>query len=165
MTKKLLAIAIALSVFCSLATAQGYHIKIANNTNLRAAASLNAGIIETAPAGTTLQVIGQLGKWLKINRNGEAWMANWVRHTRVDAATTTTTASQPANIDNCCFVDRQCDGDAAWTAGYWAFQNGECAAPVQSGSAPVSPASQPAAGVPADVDNCCFLGWQCHDGR
>ena len=153
---RLLAIAIVLFSVCGLVAAQSYHIQVAHNTNLRESYSLNAGIVETAPAGTTLLVTGQYGKWLKINRNGEVWMANWVRHTRVDAPAT---AAQPANIDNCCFVDRQCSSDHEWTAGYWAFQNGHCAAPVQSQSP--APAQSSSGSAPANVDNCCFIGWNC----
>ena len=152
-----LAALIALVLICGIATAQGYHIQVAHNTNLRESYSLNAAVVETAPAGATLLVTGQFGKWLKINRNGEVWMANWVRHSRVDAPATT--AAQPANIDNCCFVDRQCSSDQEWTAGYWAFQNGHCAAPVQSQSP--APAQSSSGSAPANVDNCCFIGWNC----
>ena len=57
-----------------------------------------------------------------------------------------------AQIDNCCFVDRQCATDEEWNAGYYAFQSGQCVAP-----------SQPAfrRSTPAQIDNCCFGGWQC----
>ncbi len=61
-----------------------------------------------------------------------------------------------AQVDNCCFVDRQCQSDQDWTDGYWAFQNGQCAAPAQS----QSPA-QPASNIPAAVDNCCQVDRQC----
>ena len=57
-----------------------------------------------------------------------------------------------AQIDNCCFVDRQCSSDQEWTNGYWAFQNGQCAAPAPSG--------QPA-NSSAPVDNCCGFDRQC----
>lgn len=29
-------------------------------------------------------------------------------------------------IDNCCFVDRQCKSEQEWVDGYWAFQNNQC---------------------------------------
>ncbi|MDE2950844.1 MAG: hypothetical protein OXT68_08750 [Chloroflexota bacterium] len=36
-------------------------------------------------AGATLQVIGAFNRWLKISHNGgEAWMADWVSHSRVE---------------------------------------------------------------------------------
>ena len=63
----------------------------------------------------------------------------------------------PTNIDNCCFVDRQCATNQEWVAGYQAFQRNECpvSQPVAPVSAPVSaPAGQP-------VDNCCFVNRQC----
>ena len=63
-----------------------------------------------------------------------------------------------SDIDNCCFVDRQCHSDQDWTDGYWAFQNNQCPAPAQSG-APTS--SQPTGGTPAQIDNCCFVDRQC----
>ncbi|MCY4063942.1 MAG: hypothetical protein OXG53_16335 [Chloroflexi bacterium] len=57
-----------------------------------------------------------------------------------------------AQVNNCCFVDRQCATYEEWNAGYYAFQNGQCVAP-----------SQPAfrRSTPAQIDNCCFGGWQC----
>ena len=47
-----------------------------------------------------------------------------------------------AQIDNCCFVDRQCGSNQEWINGYHAYQNGQCAVPAPSGqpansSAPV----------------------------
>ncbi len=64
-----------------------------------------------------------------------------------------------AQVDNCCFVDRQCNNAQDWENGYWAFQNGQCAA-----SAPAQPQSpaQPASNIPAGVDNCCQVDRQCH---
>ena len=156
----LAAACLALSL-AALASAQSDSIRITNNTRLRATYSLQGRILETAPAGTVLQVTGALGKWLKISRNNrDMWMANWVDYVKVD--------SQPAatNIDNCCFIDRQCASDSEWQQGYRAFKNNECAAPTHTqkpasapASAPVSaPASHPSF---ADVDNCCLLGWPC----
>ena len=40
-------------------------------------------------------------------------------------------ASAPVTVDNCCFVDRLCHSEADWTAGFYAYQNGQC--PVSSG--------------------------------
>ena len=59
-----------------------------------------------------------------------------------------------AQVDNCCFVDRQCGSDQEWLAGYWAFQNNQCAAPAQSQPAPAASSSTP-------VDNCCGIDRQC----
>ena len=115
MKARLLAVMIAALALSGVASAQSYSIRVTFNTNLRAAASLQARIIETAPAGTTLNVNGESNRWLRINRNGATvWMASWVRHERVEATTTTQTQTV-SNIDNCCFVDRQCSTDQEWT--------------------------------------------------
>ena len=143
-----------LFLICLAASAQDYSIRLAFNTNLRAAASLQAHVLETAPAGTILDVVGAVDRWLRINRDGrEVFMAGWVSFTRVEASAPT----QPArDIDNCCFVDRQCATDQEWTDGYWAFQNGQCAAPAQSQSE-----AQPANSDTVQADNCCYLHWNC----
>ncbi len=154
---KAASLAVLLSVFvlCNMASAQDYSIRVTYNTNLRDASSLQGSIVETVPAGTILQVVGMFNRWLKINRNGNAlWLADWVGYTRV--ADGGQTQSQ---IDNCCFVDRQCHSDADWTSGYWAFQNNQCAAPLQS--RPQIPLQSTGNGQ-SDVNNCCFLDWQCN---
>ena len=150
----------AVFCLCSMAAAQSYHIRVTHNSNLRATHSLEGDIIETAPAGATLHVVGKVNRWLKIDRNGnEVWMADWIDYTRVE------NSAQPAAqtgastvIDNCCFVDRQCQSDQEWTNGYWAYQNGQCAAPAQSQSGTTPPPASNAAGP---IDNCCFAGWHC----
>ena len=162
MKTKLLAAASLLLMFCSVAAAQDFSIRISKNTNLRSIASLQGRIVETAKAGATLHVIGSQGKWFKISHSsGGVWMANWVSYTRVESPAPAT--APVANIDNCCFVDRQCHTEQDWSDGYWAFQNKQCAAPVQSGQPAQQPASSaPASQSPAGVDNCCYLGWQCN---
>ena len=136
------------------ASAQNYYIQVTHNTNLRVSYSLESIRAETVPAGTSLQVVGSFGKWLKINRNGhERWMASWVQHSRADAP-----QMAASDIDNCCFVDRHCRSDSDWTAGYWAFQKHQCAVPNK----PISDFSTPPSGADAEqVDNCCFIGWLC----
>ena len=128
---KATSLAVLLSVFalCSVASAQEYQIRTDAKVNLRATYSLEGEIVEAVPADTILQVVGMFNRWLKINRNGsDVWLADWVSYTRV-ADGGQQTQSQ---IDNCCFVDRQCTVDAEWVSGYWAFQNGQCAAPGQT---------------------------------
>lgn len=149
-------------LFSSAASAQSYSIRVTYNTNLRVSYSLSSAVIASAPAGTSLQVVGNMGRWLRINWNGnDLWMADWVAYTRVEGSESTLGQSA-RNIDNCCFVDRQCHSDQDWTDGYWAFQNNQCpsAAPAQT---PVS--SAPAGGAPAQIDNCCFAGWQCQSDK
>ena len=64
-----------------------------------------------------------------------------------------------AEIDNCCFVDRQCRTNYDWVSGYYALQNNHCAAPSQQQQQSTS--SQPQASAPTVINNCCFIGWQC----
>ena len=158
---KFLAALLAVSLLCVVTSAQSYTIRVASNTNLRASASLQANIIETAPAGSTLTVVGSYNRWLRIDRNGnEVWMADWVGYEHVEEVveTTPTQPQTTTNIDNCCFVDRQCSTDQEWVDGYWAFQNGQCAAPVQTQT---QTSSQPVSVDTGQTDNCCFLGWAC----
>ena len=164
MKAKLFAGMMAVFLLWSLAAAQDYCIRVNRRINLRDAASLQSNVLETVATGTTLRVIGELNRWLRINRNGnEAWMANWVSYSRVDDCGGTQSpqgnpAGTASEIDNCCFVDRQCGTDQEWTEGYWAFQNGQCQAPAQS---QIPASSQPTGGAPAQIDNCCFVDRQC----
>ena len=108
--KSLLTVAL-LCLVCAIVSAQDYSIRVAFNTNLRASNSLSASIVETIPAGTTLTVLGEVNRWLRINRNGrEVWMASWVRHERVEGGVQTQSQTT-STVDNCCFVDRQCQTD------------------------------------------------------
>ena len=159
MNIRLFAVMVLLFFLYSTASAQTYYIRVTYNTNLRSTYSLQGRIVETAPSGTTLQVVGNSGRWLKINRNGiEVWMASWVRHTRVEDQPT----APAAEVDNCCFVDRQCNTDQQWTDGYWAFQNGQCGSPsqtqTQTSTQPVSPGQ-------SQIDNCCFVDRQCNNDQ
>jgi len=158
MKAKLFILLITLFVLSSLAWAQGYAIRTEVNTNLRSGPGLDHSWVDSAPAGTVLQVRGQVGRWLKIDKDGrELWMAGWLQHSHVtDGAQPRAPAS--ADIDNCCFVDRQCATQQEWESGYWAFQNNQCQAPAQP--LPGSP-QRPASRSAAAVDNCCFLGMQC----
>ncbi len=158
MTSKLLA-ALSFVFVMSLSSAQAYNIRLVYNTNLRASNSLDSAVLSSAPAGATLKVVQQFNRWLQVQHQGRTyWMAGWVSFTRVEE--TTPTQTQPdANIDNCCYVDRQCHSDQDWTNGYWAYQNGQCLAPAQS-QPEASP--QPAGRISSQIDNCCQSGWECH---
>ncbi len=134
----------AMCFLLGVASAQSYTIRVTRNTNLRASYSLESAIVGSASAGTTLKVVGRHNRWLRVNRNGnDAWMADWVAYTRVEGSEPTP-GEGAGDIDNCCFVDRQCNSDQDWTDGYWAFQNNQCQAPAPSQA--VAPA-QPASGV------------------
>ena len=62
MKTKLLAALITLLLMSSVTSAQSYTIRVTFNTNLRATASLQANIIETAASGTTLNVVSELNR-------------------------------------------------------------------------------------------------------
>lgn len=159
MKARFIAAVLGLIILCSAASAQGYYLRANSNINLRASFSLNANIVETAPAGTVLHVVGQFNRWLKVSRNGqEVWAADWLSYTHVESSEQAGAQQQTARVDNCCFVDRQCNTDDEWAAGYWAFQNNQCTAPAQT---QLSPSSRPAIADSSQVDNCCHLGWQC----
>ncbi len=126
-----------LLVFASgVSLAQTYQIRVTYNTNLRASYSLDSAVLASAPAGTTLQVVQQFNRWLQISRDGSTyWMADWVHYTRLDQAPAAEPAANertPSDIDNCCFVNRQCQTDQEWVDGYWTYQRNECPAPAPS---------------------------------
>ena len=121
MNARLFVVILLLVILSSVASAQTYHVRVTYNTNLRTSYSLDSAVIANARAGTTVLVVGSFGRWFEINRDGNGvWMANWVPYTRVEGQ------EAPSDIDNCCFVDRQCQSDTDWTNGYWAYQRNEC---------------------------------------
>ena len=90
MKAKLFTVIIALFALFNVASAQSYAIRVASNTNLRAAASLQARIVETAPAGMVLNVVSAVNRWLRVNHNGnDVWMADWVSYSRVEQSAPT----------------------------------------------------------------------------
>ncbi len=140
MKSKLLAAVIFVFLLCGVAAAQeDYYIRTDSRINLRATYSLEGDLVETVPTGTTLHVVGRFNRWLKIDRNGDiVWLADWVNYTRVDNGggqeSSQTQEESPSQsfqiIDNCCQVDRQCNAEQEWAAGYLAFQNQQCVAPA-----------------------------------
>ena len=159
MASKAIAAVIAFAVLLSIASAQEYSIRANRGLNLRAEPNLNAPIADTVLSGSILQVVGEFNRWLKIDRGGrQVWLANWVNYSRIDSSEPSGSQQPTAPIDNCCYVDRQCQSDQEWVAGYWAYQNNQC--PASPSSAPQTPA-QPVGGAPATVDNCCFVDRQC----
>lgn len=139
-------------VACGAAFAQAYQIRVTHATNLRASHSLDSAVLASAAAGSTLQVVDHYESWLKIDRDGAtAWMADWVDYTRleptdfqpinVDANARPSGSSIGIDIDNCCYLDRECTTDAEWEAGKLAFQNNLCHADQSL--------------------SCCDRGWIC----
>ena len=154
MNSRRIVLTLLLLLFSSTISAQTYNVRVTHNTNLRASHSLESAVLTTAPAGTTLQVTGNFNRWLRVHRGGgDYWMADWVPYSRVAEQ------ALSSDIDNCCFVDRQCTTDHEWTKGYWAYQNNECR--VRPAATQQVPA-QPVSSAPADIDNCCSAGWQCN---
>ncbi len=156
MKTKCIAILIAFFMLIAHASAQPYSIRANRGLNLRTEPSLNASIAETIHSGTVLQVVGKFNRWLKIDRDGrEVWLADWVNFSRVESGAPGGSQQPTAQVDNCCFVNRQCATNQEWTEGYWAFQRNEC----PSGQ-PAAPVSAPVS-ASADVDNCCFVDRLC----
>ncbi len=163
MYAKCLALFVVCMLLLGVASAQPFSIHANRGLNLRAAPSLNAEIADTVPSGSILQVVGKLHRWLKIDRNGrEVWLADWTDFSRVDSSEATEAQQPTTPVDNCCGIDRQCQSEAEWEAGYWAYQNGQCPASAQP--QPVTPA-QPVASAPANVDNCCHVDRQCQSDQ
>lgn len=154
----------AMFVLGASAAAQEYSIRANRGLNLRAAPSLDADIADTVRSGALLLVVGQVDNWLTINwQENEVWLANWVNFSRVDNNSQTSSHAEATSpIDNCCFVNRQCQSDQEWTDGYWAFQNGQCPLPSASQS---EASSRPANDASGQIDNCCFTGWQCNSDQ
>ena len=96
-----------------------------------------------------------------------------------------------SDIDNCCYVDRQCHSNQDWINGWHAYQNGQCQAPAQSPApAPaqrasgvllrtatgvvigytsghrILPTTAPTVQCPSgqicSTNNCCQITWQCN---
>ena len=109
---------------------------VSGNMNIRSAAWFGSTVVANARAGDVFKVslsrVGHKYCWMKVSLG---WLANTSRvHPTSSAVTAASESSSPvstrqSNIDNCCFVDRQCTTDQEWTDGYWAYQNGQCGAP------------------------------------
>ena len=164
MNARKFAIMLGSFALCIVASAQNYNIRTINYTNLRNTYSLQGRVVETVPSGTTLLVVGNQSRWLRISRNGiEVWMADWVGHSRVAGGEQTQSPSQTsAQFDNCCFVDRQCTTDQDWNNGYFAYQNGQCVAPSQTQP---QTSTQPVSAGPSQIDNCCYVDRQCQSDQ
>lgn len=148
-------------------------VHIVGNMNIREGASTQSRVMSTTRAGESFTVSqsrqGDTYCWLKI---GADWIAKTSRVSSTKPAQNSTSqkkqarqttqqqqqqnVQQQSDINNCCFVDRQCDSDEEWTSGYWAFQNNQCEMPTDS------PTQSQTRGTASDGNNnCCFLGWQC----
>ena len=147
MKARLIALAFALTIVAGTA-AQGncYPDSIAyvsGPMNIRQSHSIDSPVVRRAAAGDSFPVSsstqGSRYCWLDIPPGWMAWTA------RVSASPpggTTAPAvdhtTRPSNIDNCCFLDRQCLSHQEWVDGYWAFQRNECPAQPQPGTTSAS---------------------------
>ncbi len=136
--RRLVLVVIIWLMLSGAALADAYQIRVTWPSRLRASYSLDSPIVARTLAGEVLQVVGRFNRWLKIDRDGQTlWLADWVDYTRLDqqqaspATESTANQQQPSDIDNCCFVNRQCQSEQEWVDGYWAFQRNECPAPAQ----------------------------------
>ncbi len=121
--------------------------------NLRGHHEQNADKVGTLAFGSQLQIVRKFNRWYEVQHNGgSAWVADWVvNEVACAGAAQSQPESQPAqsqpvsqpaqsqppaeppqDIDNCCFVDRQCATEQEWAVGYWDFQDNRCNAPAQS---------------------------------
>ena len=129
---------------------EGEKAYVVGNMNIRAGASTRSQVVAHVDAGDFFTVSNSILDlswcWLKIDLG---WLANTSRVLATKPARLVATASaapsaiQPANIDNCCFVDRQCATDQEWGDGFWAYQRNECGAPEQTSSPLPSDLSRP----------------------
>ena len=118
---------------------------IAGTMNIRASATTDSRVVAKAQAGNTFKVTeskrGETWCWLKISKG---WLAKTGRVSATKPTITVATRSetvpttQQSDIDNCCYVDRQCSSGEEWQSGYWAYQNNECGAPASSAAVSAS---------------------------
>jgi len=144
---KVFVVAMAL-MLCSVITAQGNcyphdRAYVTGNMNIRQSYSTGSQVVGRATAGDTFEVTeskqGDIWCWLRVNAG---WLADTARVQSTQASHTVVQPAQPSQpqqgaVDNCCFVDRQCNSEQEWTNGYWAFQNNQCTTSSQS---PIPPA-------------------------
>lgn len=148
MKSKCLAVFVIALLSASVALADAYQIQVRFTVRLRVSYSLDSPVVGKALAGDVLQVAGRYNRWLKIERGGAtAWLADWVDYIRLDQEAAASNAAiggqTQSDIDNCCFVNRQCHSDREWVDGYWAYQRNECPAPAQTGSSAVPTSGHP----------------------
>ena len=117
---------------------QGDTAHIAGAMNIRASATIESLVVANARAGDSFEVTqsdrGETWCWLKVS---QGWLANTSRVSAKKitpvvavSAAISPPVTQQSDVDNCCFVDRQCATEQEWTDGYWAYQNGQCGSPT-----------------------------------
>ncbi len=160
--RHLLALALALTLLMVTADAQTdecyAHDKayVAGNMNIRQRPTTGSSVVAKARWGDSFDVTqseqGDSWCWLEISKG---WMAKTSRVGSTPPtqapSTQVSRSSQPSqlpsDVDNCCYVNRQCNSDDEWTRGYWAFQNNECPVSTSTTASPnpvvAAPAQEP----------------------
>ena len=113
---------------------------LTGSMNIRQSSTTRSAVSAFARAGESFAVMesrrGASWCWLKISKG---WLANTSRVQATPPARLPATAdtrpvtSRAANVDNCCFVDRQCESEQQWVDGYYAYRRNECVAQPQAG--------------------------------
>ncbi len=124
-------------------------IYVYGNMNIRSQPTTNSEVVAKARAGDIYDVTrsarGAIWCWLKI---ASGWMARTGRVQATapvqyvadippapaaarQAVSPLATSTEPSNVDNCCFVDRQCQSEQEWKNGYYAYQNNQCPSSAQ----------------------------------
>lgn len=136
------ALTILLSIYS--ASAQVIYVQVKRDTGLYTELHAWSKPDVVVPAGTKLEAGHRISeiiytdgrRWMYVLYNDKYYlMGTWEQFTTstqqltsvIDQPSAAAPAA-PANIDNCCFVNRQCSSDQEWHDGYWAYQRNECPA-------------------------------------
>ena len=124
-------------------------IYVNGNMNIRSQPTTNSEVVAKARDGDIYDVTrsarGTIWCWLKI---ASGWMAKTDRvqatkavqyvayispapYAARQAVSQPATTTHTSNVDNCCFVDRQCQSEQDWKDGYYAYQNNQCPSSAQ----------------------------------
>lgn len=116
---------------------------ITGNMNIRQSSTTSSPVVATAVTGGSFTVIQKTtgGGWCWLKIRSGSWEPGWLAVTKwvqagprnrfLDPGFTAPPMTAPSDIDNCCFVDRQCRTEQEWRDGYWAYQNRQCVAQAQ----------------------------------
>ena len=125
---------------------------VIGNMNIRELPSTTSRVVAKAQAASSFAVAASIrgDKWCWLNIT-QGWLAHTahvqateplrtLRTTAATSASTETQQTQP-NIDNCCFVNLNCQSEQDWVDGFWAFRRQECS--VQGASEQISTPAAP----------------------
>lgn len=134
------ALTILLSIYS--ASAQVIYVQVERDTGLYTKLHPGSQPDLVVPAGTKLEAGHSIDeitytdgrRWMYVLYNDKHYLiGTWepfttstVQLTSVIDQSSAAAPAPPANVDNCCFVDRHCHSDQEWDEGYWAYQRNEC---------------------------------------